>query len=113
LQATDKKTFVLELGKPSLGAGGLAKPSAVVPFICPPASRHALRKMIKEAIGRGRTSFVKEEWQPGNQVVYVRTRSTSRARAASGAAGGKRVYVDRLIWRYIPDARRPRRPRGR
>src|SRR4029450_12976809 len=36
LQATDQKTFVLELGKPfGLVLEALAKPSAVVPFILP------------------------------------------------------------------------------
>jgi len=40
LQATDKKSFVLELGKPfGLVLEALAKPSAVVPFILPRASR--------------------------------------------------------------------------
>ena len=106
LQATDKKTFVLELGRPfGLVLPALAKPSAVVPFILP--SRLAAtpeEEMIKEAIGSGPYKFVKEEWQPGNQVVYVRNEQYApRNEPASGAAGGKRVYVDRVIWRYIPD----------
>jgi peptide/nickel transport system substrate-binding protein len=106
LQATDKKTFVLELGKPfGLVLPALAKPSAVVPFILP--ARLAAtpeEEMIKEAIGSGPYKFVKEEWQPGNQVVYVRNEQyVPRNEQPSGAAGGKRVYVDRVIWRYIPD----------
>jgi peptide/nickel transport system substrate-binding protein len=107
LQATDKKTFVLELGKPfGLVLEGLGKPSAVVPFILP--ARIAAtpeEEMIKEAIGSGPYKFVKEEWQPGNQVVYVRNPDyVPRNEAPSGAAGGKRVYVDRMVWRYLPDA---------
>src|SRR5215472_12941749 len=74
LQATGTKTFVLELGKPfGLVLESLAKPSAVVPFILP--ARLAAtpeEEMIKEAIGSGPYKFVKEEWQPGNQVVYIR-----------------------------------------
>ena len=106
LQATDKKTFVLELGKPfGLVLEALSKPSAVVPFILP--ARIAAtpeEEMIKEAIGSGPYKFVKEEWQPGNQVVYVRNPDyTPRNENPSGAAGGKRVYLDRIIWRILPD----------
>jgi peptide/nickel transport system substrate-binding protein len=107
LQATDTKTFGLELGKPfGLVLEALAKPSAVVPFILP--ARIAAtpeEEMIKDAIGSGPYKFVKEEWQPGNQVVYVKNPDyVPRQEPPSGAAGGKRVYVDRLTWRYIPDA---------
>ena len=107
LQATDSKTFVLELGKPfGLVLDALSKPSAVVPFIMP--ARIAATPeadMIKEAIGSGPYKFVKEDWQPGNQVVYVKnTDYVPRNENPSGAAGGKRVYVDKLIWRVIPDA---------
>ena len=106
LQATDKKSFALELGKPfGLVLEALAKPSAVVPFILPARIAATPEEdMIKEAIGSGPYKFVKEEWQPGNQVVYVRNPDyVPRNEAPSGAAGGKRVYVDRLVWRYIPD----------
>ncbi len=107
LQATGTKTFVLELGKPfGLVLEALAKPSAVVPFILPARIAATPEEdMIKEAIGSGPYKFVKDEWQPGNQVVYVRNADyVPRNENPSGAAGGKRVYVDRLIWRYIPDA---------
>jgi peptide/nickel transport system substrate-binding protein len=47
---------------------------------------------------------VKDEWQPGNRVVYVKnTDYVPRAEKPSGAAGGKVVNVDRVEWRYIPD----------
>jgi peptide/nickel transport system substrate-binding protein len=107
LQATGAKIFVLELGKPfGLVLEALAKPSAVVPFILPARIAATPEEdMIKEAIGSGPYKFVKEEWQPGNQVVYVRNADyVPRNENPSGAAGGKRVYVDRVIWRYIPDA---------
>src|SRR5260370_12851219 len=106
LQATGTKTFVLELGKPfGLVLEALAKPSAVVPSILP--ARIAAtpeEEMIKEAIGSGPYKFVKEEWQPGNQFLHGRNADyVPRNEAPSGAAGGKHVYVERLIWRYIPD----------
>jgi peptide/nickel transport system substrate-binding protein len=106
LQAVDKKTFVLELGKPfGMVLEALGKPSSSVPFIMP--ARLAVTPesdQIKEVVGSGPFRFVKEEWQPGNQVVYVRNADyVPRAEPASGLAGGKRVHLDRVIWRYIPD----------
>src|SRR5437867_2836951 len=55
LQATDKKSFALELGKPfGLVLEALAKPSAVVPFILPARIAATPEEdMIKEAIGSG------------------------------------------------------------
>jgi peptide/nickel transport system substrate-binding protein len=107
LQPTDRKTFVLELGKPfGLVLEALGKPSAVVPFILP--ARIAAtpeEEMIKEAIGSGPYRFVKEEWQPGHQVVYTKNADyVPRNESPSGAAGGKQVFLDRVIWRIIPDA---------
>src|SRR5574337_109655 len=103
----DKRTFVVELEQPfGLVLDGLAKPSASPCFIMP--ARVAAtdpNEQIKETIGSGPYKFVKEEWQPGNQVVYVRNPGyVPRNEAPSGAAGGKRVYLDRVVWRYIPDA---------
>jgi peptide/nickel transport system substrate-binding protein len=48
---------------------------------------------------------VKEEWVPGNKVVYVKnTDYVPRKEAPSWAAGGKVVKVDRVEWIYIPDS---------
>ncbi len=107
MAAVDKKTFVIELEQPfGLVLDGLAKPSASPCFVMP--ARLAAtdpNEQVKETIGSGPYKFVKEEWQPGNQVVYVRNPDyVPRSEAPSGVAGGKRVYLDRVIWRYIPDA---------
>jgi peptide/nickel transport system substrate-binding protein len=60
---------------------------------------------IKDTIGSGPFKFVKDEWQPGNQVVYVKnTDYVPRQEKPSGSTGGKVVNVDRVVWRYIPDA---------
>ncbi|MGQ0663055.1 MAG: ABC transporter substrate-binding protein, partial [Pseudomonadota bacterium] len=49
--------------------------------------------------------FVKEEWVPGNKVVYVKnTDYVPRKEPPSWASGGKVVKVDRVEWIYLPDA---------
>ena len=41
---------------------------------------------------------------PGAKVVYVKNQAyVPRDEPPSAAAGGKRVYVDRFEWHYIPD----------
>jgi peptide/nickel transport system substrate-binding protein len=83
----------------------LAKPSSNVPFIMPARiAATPADEQIKDPIGSGPFKFVKEEWQPGNRVVYVRNPDyVPRPEPPSFGAGGKRVYVDRVEWRYIPD----------
>jgi peptide/nickel transport system substrate-binding protein len=61
-------------------------------------------EQIKEIVGSGPFKFVRDEWQPGNQAVYVRNPNyVPRNEAPSGSTGGKRAYLDKVIWRYIPD----------
>ena len=84
----------------------LGKLSSNVPFIMPEriAKTDAFQN-ITEAIGSGPFKFVKEEWVPGNKVVYVKnTDYVPRKEAPSWAAGGKVVKVDRVEWIYIPDS---------
>ena len=60
---------------------------------------------ITEAIGSGPFKFVKEEWVPGNKVVFVKNADyVPRKEPPSWAAGGKVVKVDRVEWLYIPDS---------
>jgi peptide/nickel transport system substrate-binding protein len=102
----DKRTFTLELGErfgPVLEA--LGKPSSNVPFMMPARlAATSADEQIKEIVGSGPFQFVKDEWQPGNQVVYVRNPDyVPRNEAPNGSTGGKKVYLDKVVWRYIPD----------
>jgi peptide/nickel transport system substrate-binding protein len=102
----DKKTFTLELAErfgPVIEA--LGKPSSNVPFMMPArlASMPA-DEQIKEVVGSGPFKFAANEWQPGEQVVYLRNPDyIPRDETPSGSTGGKKVYLDKVIWRYLPD----------
>jgi peptide/nickel transport system substrate-binding protein len=102
----DRKTFVIELETPfGLVLDALGKPSASPSFIMP--ARLAAtdpNEQVKEVVGSGPFKFVKDEWQPGNRVVYLRNANyVPRKEKPSGAAGAKLPLVDRVEWRYIPD----------
>jgi peptide/nickel transport system substrate-binding protein len=100
----DTNTFTLELAErfgPVLDALGSHRP----PFIMPArvASTPA-DEQIKEIVGSGPFKFARDEWRPGEQVVYLRNPDyIPRNETPSGSTGGKRVYIDKVIWRYIPD----------
>src|SRR5256885_621331 len=105
--AVDDKTFTLKLKKPfSLTLDALAKPSSNVPFIMPErVAKTDAFTQITESIGSGPFKLVKEEWVPGNKVVFVKnTDYVPRKEPPSWAAGGKVVKVDRVEWLYIPDS---------
>jgi peptide/nickel transport system substrate-binding protein len=62
-------------------------------------------QQVTEMIGSGPFKFVKEEFQPGHLVVYVKNKDyVPRKEPPSWASGGKVVKVDRVEWLYIPDA---------
>src|SRR5258708_5350776 len=78
----------------------LGKPSSNVPFIMPKrvADTDAF-KQIDDYPGRGPSIFVKEEYKPGDRAVYVKNaKCVPRKEPASGTAGGKQVFVDRVEW---------------
>ncbi len=107
IEAVDDKTLKLTLTEPyGLVLASLGKISSNVPFIMPKRLAETdANAQIEEIIGSGPFKFVADEWQPGNQVVYEKFEDyVPREEPASYAAGGKVAKVDRIEWRYIPDA---------
>ncbi|HEV7391653.1 MAG TPA: ABC transporter substrate-binding protein, partial [Burkholderiales bacterium] len=105
--AVNDKTFRLTLKKPfPLTLEALAKPSSNVPFIMPERiAKTDAFKNIEDATGSGPFKFVKDEWVPGNKVVYVKnTDYVPRKEPPSWASGGKVAKVDRVEWIYSPDS---------
>ena len=106
-KAVDAKTFQIVLKQkfgPLLEAIG--KPSVVVPFIWPKKAAEAQDAFTQSenVIGSGPFIFKKDEWKPGEKLVYVKNpKYKPRAEPASGLAGGKVVSLDRVEWVWIPD----------
>jgi peptide/nickel transport system substrate-binding protein len=101
------KSFSIKLKEPfSLLIDALAKVSSLAPFMMPErlASTDPFTQ-ITEAVGSGPYKFVKDEFQPGHLVVYVKNADyVPRKEPPSWASGGKVVKVDRVEWLNIPDA---------
>jgi peptide/nickel transport system substrate-binding protein len=101
------KSFSIKLKEPfSLLIDALAKVSSLAPFMMPERIANTDPfTQITEAVGSGPFKFVKDEFQPGHMVVYVKnTDYVPRKEPPSWASGGKVVKVDRVEWLNIPDA---------
>ncbi len=84
----------------------LAKPSGSPAFIMPKrVADTPADKQIDDYTGSGPYVFKKEEFRPGERVVYLKNAAyVPRVESPSGTAGGKRVYVDRVEWIILKDA---------
>jgi len=106
IAAVDSKTFMLALAEPfGLVLEALGKTGSNVPFMMP--ARIAATPpgdQIREVIGSGPFRFARDDWIPGVQVEYNRNSDyIPRNDAPSGSTGGKKAYIDKVIWRYIAD----------
>src|SRR5204862_8333783 len=102
-----EKGFTIKLKEPiGLLLDGLAKVSSLALFVMPERLANTDPfTQVTEMIGSGPFKFVKEEFEPGHQVVYVKNKDyLPRKEPPSWASGGKVVKVDRVEWLYIPDA---------
>ena len=102
----DPKTFQIVL-KAKFGPllEAIGKPSVVVPFMMPKKTAETdAFKAIDDYIGSGPFIFKKDEWKPGEKVVYLKNpKYKPRPEPMSGLAGGKVVNVDRVEWLAISD----------
>jgi peptide/nickel transport system substrate-binding protein len=99
-------TFRIMLKEPyGMVLESLGKPDGTVPFIMP--KRVAVTPadtQITDYTGSGPFVFKKDQWRPGEKVVYVRNaRYKPRGEPASGTAGGKIAKVDRVEWLIVKD----------
>ncbi|MCC0003076.1 MAG: ABC transporter substrate-binding protein [Methylobacteriaceae bacterium] len=105
-EAADAKTIVIKLKEPTgMLLFALGKPSSNVPFMMPkrvadtPASQQ-----ISDFTGSGPFMLKKDEWKPGDKIVFVKFKDYKpRSEPASGMAGGKVVHLDRVEWLAISD----------
>jgi len=107
MKAVDAKTFTIVLKEPfGLVLEALGKPSSNVPFMMPKrVAETDPYKQIDDYTGSGPFIFKKDEWKPGEKIVYVKnTKYKPRPEPPSGLAGGKVVKLDRVEWIWIPDA---------
>lgn len=106
LEVVDEHTFKLTLKQPwGLVLDALGKPSSIVPFMMPEriASTPSTQN-ITDPTGSGPFKMLKDQWMPGNKVVYAKFDDYKpRSDAASGMAGAKLAKVDRVEFVYLPD----------
>jgi peptide/nickel transport system substrate-binding protein len=105
MSAVDDRSFTITLKKPfPLLVDALSKFTG--PFIMPERlARTPADQQVTEMIGSGPFKFVKDAWEPGHKVVYVKNPEyVPRTEKPSWAAGGKIVKIDRLEWVYLPDS---------
>lgn len=105
IKATDDKTVAIDFKEPfGPVLQVLANPS-LPPFIM--REKDAMTdpfEQVKEIVGSGPFVFAKDEWVPGDKVVYKKNAAyVPRKEPSDGFAGGKVVKLDKVEWIYIPD----------
>ena len=106
LKVLDEKSFRLTLKEPfGLVLDALGKPSSNVPFMMPKRVADTdPNKQIDDYTGSGPFMFKRDEWKPGEKIVYLKNpKYKPRDEPASMLAGGKVVKVDRVEWLAIAD----------
>jgi len=107
LEAPDDRTIVFRLRKPFPSLPfALAKTQANQPVIMPEriATTDPFKQVI-EVVGSGPFRWVPDDYVPGSRAVFARFDGYQpRAEPPSFTAGAKRVLVDRVEWRVIPEA---------
>jgi peptide/nickel transport system substrate-binding protein len=106
LTVVDERTFTWKLKeKFGLVIPMLAKLGAYPAFMMPEAvAKTDPATQIDVAIGSGPFKFVREQWVPGNKVVYEKNKDyVPRSEPTDMLAGAKVAKVERVEWQYLPD----------
>lgn len=106
LVAVDAKTFRLTLSRPfPLVLDVLGKPNAPLPVMLPERlARVPVETRIREIVGSGPFKFRPGDWRPGNYMVLERFEGyVPREEPNDFLAGGKRVHLDSITLRVMPD----------
>src|SRR5579883_2639386 len=107
MTAVDDRTFRIVLKEPfGLMLKTLAKSASVPLFVMPKrVAELPISQQLGDTTGSGPFIFKKDEWKPGEKVVYVRNPDYKpRSEPPSCLAGGKVAKLDRIEWLSIPDS---------
>ena len=105
-EVTDARTITLRLKQEfPLVLEVLGKPNAPVPFMLPERlARTPGDQRITEVFGSGPFRFKADQWRPGSLMVLEKNpHYRPRAEPANFLAGGKRVHIEALNLRVMPD----------
>lgn len=106
IETPDDRTLVIRLQRayPPLFAL-LAKTQPSVPVMMPERlARTDPFKQVTEVVGSGPFRFVADEYVPSSRAVFAKFEAyVPREDAPSSVAGAKRVFLDRVEWRTIPE----------
>ncbi len=106
MESPDPKTIVLKLSKPfPLVLQTLGKPNAIVPFMMPARLANApVNSKTTDVDGSGPFLFRPNLWRPGDTMVLERNPAyVPRAEPPDFLSGGKKVNIDRLTLKVMPD----------
>lgn len=107
LSAPTDKTIVFVLKRPfPLLPHALGKPSGICPIMPERLAATPPTQQVTEMVGSGPFRFLASERVVGSQVVYQKFEGyvPRSGGPTSYMAGPKIAYVDRVVWRIIPDA---------
>jgi peptide/nickel transport system substrate-binding protein len=105
-EVVDADTFRILLKEPyGMMLDTLGKVAGSAPFIMPRrVAATPSDKQINDHTGSGPFKFIREEWRPGEKIVYIKnTRYKPRSEPPDGTAGGKVAKMDRIEWMVIKD----------
>ena len=106
MKGGDDKHFTIRLKEQfPLLIEAIAKVSSLAPFIMPERlAKTDPFEQVTEMVGSGPFKFVRDEFEPGHKVVYVKnTDYVPRSEPTDWASGGKVAKVDRVEWFVVPD----------